>query len=349
MAARPLVEPLLGSRAMATVPFLALVGWPVIDRFRIGSTFAISPHGLFIAIGFMIGAWLFGRMAAARGISDRAVNSIVLWSLIGAIVGARFFYVLAHWSEFSAKPVETLYVWKGGISLLGGIAGAAIGNAVNIRRFRLRFFQVADALVAPLALGITVGRLGDLIIGDHLGRPTSWFLAWKYHGGTLAPPFGCMNDECSAALQGGVTEIVRRTDAVLLRPVPDRLQPETIASGIGIHQTAMYDMILAGILFLLLWLWFLRSPRREGMATLLFAAYYGCCRLLEDSVRIDKRFGPLTGSQWTALGVVIVCIALAIYLAITKRPGETTPPRAPLKRVRAGPEAEPGAAALSEP
>ena len=36
---------------MHTAPLLASVGWPVLDRFRIGSTFAISLHGLFIAIG----------------------------------------------------------------------------------------------------------------------------------------------------------------------------------------------------------------------------------------------------------------------------------------------------------
>ena len=122
---------------MSAAAVLASVGWPVLDRFRIGSTFAISPHGLFIAIGFMIGAWLFGRIAAGRGVDDRAINSVVLWSLIGAIVGARFFYVLAHWSGFAPKPIETVYIWKGGISLLGGIAGATIANAINIRRFGL--------------------------------------------------------------------------------------------------------------------------------------------------------------------------------------------------------------------
>jgi len=338
---------------MAALSVLASVGWPVIDRFRLGSSFAISPHGLFIAIGFMIGAWLFGRIAAARGIDDRAVNSIVLWSLIGAIVGARFFYVLAHWSEFSAKPIEALYIWKGGISLLGGIAGATIANTINIRRFGLRFFQVADALTAPLALGITIGRIGDLIIGDHLGRPTSWLLAWTYHGGTLAPPFTCQTNAllCSADLQGGYQERIRDIDSQLVHIVAGHPNGEVVATGVGVHQTALYDIILAGILFAILWWWFLKRPRREGMATLLFAAYYGCCRLLEDSVRIDKRFGPLTGSQWTALAVVILCLSLAVYFGVTKRPGETTPPRMRLRRSRAGPGEEPRMAdqTVSEP
>ena len=72
-------------------PSLASVGWPVVDR-----VLGFSPHGVFIAIGFATGAWLFGRLAARRGISVDAVNSIVFWSLIGAIVGARVAYVIAR-------------------------------------------------------------------------------------------------------------------------------------------------------------------------------------------------------------------------------------------------------------
>ena len=332
---------------MSAAAVLASVGWPVLDRFRIGSTFAISPHGLFIAIGFMIGAWLFGRIAAGRGVDDRAINSIVLWSLIGAIVGARFFYVLAHWSEFAPKPIETIYIWKGGISLLGGIAGATIANAINIRRFGLRFFQVADALVAPLALGIAIGRIGDLIIGDHLGKPTSWLLAWTYHGGTLAPPWSCQVGalSCTADLQNGTyKEILTNTGATLQQvTVVNGVQQKlgaVVEQGVGVHQTAMYDMILAWILFALLW-WFIKEPRREGVATLVFAGYYGCCRLLEDFLRIDKRFGPLTGSQWTALAVVIIVVIVWAIWAITERPGPTTPPRPRIRRSRGAPEPEP--------
>ncbi len=311
---------------MSPIAMLSSIGWPVVDRFRIGGTFAISPHGLFIAIGFMIGAWLFGRIAAARGVDERAISSIVLWSLIGAIVGARFFYVLAHWSEFAPKPVEALLIWKGGISLLGGIAGATIANAINIRRFGLRFFQVADALAAPLALGIAIGRIGDLIIGDHLGKPTSWLLAWRYSGGTVAPPFECLKEFCQAPLQGDRLQTLERSGSQLL----DRTGA-VIASGTGVHQTALYDMLLAWGLFALLW-WFTKRPRREGLAALVFAIYYGCCRLLEDFLRIDKRFGPLTGSQWTALTVVLVCVAIWGYLAVSKRPGPTTPARSTIRR-----------------
>ena len=195
---------------------------------------------------------------------------------------------------------------------------------------------MADALAAPLALGIAIGRIGDLIIGDHLGKPTSWLLAWRYEGGTLAPPFTCDTHICQASLQDQHLEIIRRGSAELR----DGLQ--TVATGVGVHQTAMYDMLLAWVLFAFLW-WFIREPRREGLATLAFTIYYGCCRLLEDFLRIDKRFGPLTGSQWTALTVVLVSVAVWAYWAISKRPGATTPGR------KDEPDEEPAVVAAADP
>jgi phosphatidylglycerol:prolipoprotein diacylglycerol transferase len=317
---------------------LAAIGWPVLDRFRFGSVFAISPHGLWIAIGFMIGAWLVTKLALQRGIPFEAANAVVFWSLIGAIVGARVGYLLAHFSEFSS-PIQWFEIWKGGISLLGGIAGATIANAVNIKRAkygRLRFFQVADNVAPGLALGIAIGRIGDLIIGDHLGTPTSWLLAWQYKGGTLAPPFVCADGVCQAQLQGGHVEIITRTGARLLDQTG-----KVIASGTGVHQTALYDMLLAWILFGVLWL-FIRTDRREGIAALIFSTWYGCNRLLEDSLRIDRRFGPLTGSQWTALVVVLVSIGLLVYFAATKRPGATTPARTRLRQPPPEAEEHPG-------
>ena len=300
---------------------LASVGWPVLDRIRFGGDFGISPHGIGIAVGFAVGAWLFTRLAVRRGVPEDAANSVVFWSAIAAVIGARVGYVIAHVSDF-ASPLDWFKIWEGGISLLGGIAGATIANAVNIKRqaYRFRFFRIADDVAPGLALGITVGRIGDLIIGDHLGKPTSWLLAWTYEGGTLAPPFHCTRGTCTADLQGDFVETIGRSGAVL------REGGEVVARGVGIHQTAMYDMLLAGLLFAFLW-WFIRSPRREGVAALSFAVAYGGIRLLEDSLRIDKRFGPFTGSQWTALTVALVSVGLLVWWAITKRRGPTTPGR----------------------
>jgi phosphatidylglycerol---prolipoprotein diacylglyceryl transferase len=292
---------------------LASVGWPVLDRFRFGGGFAVSPHGLGIAVGFMTGGWLLGRIGIRRGVSPEHISTMLFWALIGAIVGSRVAYVIAHVSEFSS-PLEWLYVWKGGISLLGGITGAIVINIRRMHKYGYRFFQVMDPSAVALAMGIGIGRIGDLIIGDHLGKPTSWLLAWTYHGGNLAPPFACNAAGCTADLQNNHSEVIRRTGAQLFNGV----STHPIATGVGVHQTALYDMILAWILFAILWNLF-KKPRREGVIALTFGLYYGCCRLLEDSLRIDKRFGPFTGSQWTALTVATISAAILIWWAIQAR------------------------------
>jgi phosphatidylglycerol:prolipoprotein diacylglycerol transferase len=293
----------------SVLPSIHAIGWPVLDRIRFGDSFAISPHGLFIAIGFLVGAWLLGRIAPRWGVTTETVNGVVFWSLIGAIIGSRLFYVIAHLSEFD-NVGQMLAIWRGGISLLGGIAGAVIINAFRVRHEGYRFFQVADPVAPALALGIAVGRIGDLIIGDHIGRPTSWFLAWHYEGGTLAPPFACVNELCQAGLQGGHLQTIDRSGAKLLDA-----KGAVIAAGVGVHQTALYDMIIAAALFLFLWFVMMRRPRREGILTLTFGLWYGIARILEDSLRIDKRFFGLTGSQWTAVAVATASAVVLLWWA----------------------------------
>ena len=51
--------------------------------------------------------------------------------------------MIGHFSEFDSV-VGMLKIWEGGISLLGGIAGAVIVNVPRVRREGYRFFQVAD-------------------------------------------------------------------------------------------------------------------------------------------------------------------------------------------------------------
>ena len=299
----------------SVLPSILAIGWPVLDRIRFGDSFAISPHGLFIAIGFLVGAWLLGRIAPRWGVSTETVNGVVFWSLIGAIIGSRLFYVIAHFSEFG-NVGQMLAIWRGGISLLGGIAGAVIINAFRVRHEGYRFFQVADPVAPALALGIAVGRIGDLIIGDHIGRPTSWFLAWHYEGGTLAPPFNCFNEVCQAQLQGGHVQTIGRSGAKLEALTTTGVgKATTVAAGVGIHQTALYDMIIAAVLFLFLWFVMMRKPRREGILTLTFGLWYGIARILEDSLRIDKRFFGLTGSQWTAVAVATASAVVLLWWA----------------------------------
>jgi phosphatidylglycerol:prolipoprotein diacylglycerol transferase len=307
---------------------LATIGWPVLDRVHLGGDFAISPHGVGIAVGFLFGAWILSREGQLRGVALDHINQMVFWALVGAIVGARVFYVIAHWSEFD-NVFDAFAIWRGGISLLGGIAGAVLVNIPLMRRYGYGFFQVMDGAVIGLSFGIAFGRIGDLIIGDHLGKPTSWLLAFRYEGGIPAG-FSCVAGVCRETLQGGQQVVYARTGAKLLSATG-----ETLATGTGLHQTALYDMISATLLFLLLYV-LSRQPRRLGILTLTFGAWYGAMRVFEDFLRVDKRFFGLTGSQWTGLTVSLICVITLIWWALREPREPDVEPTEPGLRERLG-------------
>lgn len=288
---------------------LAEIGWKVLDRFRFGDTFAISPHGVGIAIGFLCGAWVLIYEARRRRIAEDHASAWVFWCLVGAIVGARVFYVLGHYSEFDGIG-DMLAIWRGGISLIGGIFGALIFSYPSIRRTGVPWLMAGDTAAIGLPLGIVIGRIGDLVIGDHLGKPTSWALAFVYHGGNLSG-YNCeVGDVCRITLSGGHTEVVTTAGAQLFKG------SQLVAQGVGVHQTALYDflstMVLVGVL-----LWMSRKPRRTGVLWLTFAAWYASGRIVTDFLRIDKTwlFG-LTGSQWGSIAVVVASLVTLAWFAL---------------------------------
>lgn len=292
---------------------LAALGWPVLDRVRLGPL-AISPHGVGIAIGYLLGAWWMLRIGRRRGMSEEHLGTIVVWALVGAIVGARFFYVLGHVSEFDGL-VDMLAVWRGGISLIGGIVGAMIFTYPIMRKFGYRFLQVMDAAAIGLAFGITVGRIGDLIIGDHLGKPTSWALAFRYEGGQLAG-YTCNAGICTTSLAGGQAQTITERGATLIGA-----DTQVLAQGVGVHQTALYDLFIALGLFLFL-RWLNQKPRREGVLIMTFAIWYGTGRIITDFLRVDKTFFGLTGSQWTSIAAIVLSIVTLIRYTRNRLPPE---------------------------
>lgn len=302
---------------------LASIGWEVLDRFRFAEDFALSPHGVGIAIGYLAGAYVLMYEAPKRGISEEKAGSLVMWALVGAIVGARAFYVLGHYSEFDGL-VDILAVWRGGISLIGGIFGAIIFAYPVMRRNRLPFLRVMDSAAIALPLGIVIGRIGDLIIGDHLGKPTSWLLAFAYRGGNLSG-YDCISflGRCSIGsppLPGGHYQTIEPGGAKLYGPTN-----AIVAEGAGVHQTALYDFMSTMLLVLLL-LFLARKARRTGVLIMTFAIWYGSVRIITDFLRQDKTFFGLTGSQWASVGVVAISVATLVWFAMRSEPSTATEP-----------------------
>ncbi|MEO7836773.1 MAG: prolipoprotein diacylglyceryl transferase family protein [Acidimicrobiales bacterium] len=243
---------------------------------------SISPHGIGIAVGFLIGARLLLPATKARGMSEDDVYTCLTRAAIGSIIGARLAYVVNHAGDFDSI-LEVLKVWEGGISLLGGFFGAILFAMPAMRRRGMSFWKTMDAAAPGMALGVTVGRIGDLVVGDHLGKTTDFFLGYR------CPPASV--DTASPCVAGTI-----------------------------VHQTALYDLALTAVLLIVL-LRLRRSPRFEGFLIMVFGAWYGTQRILEDFLREDVRRFGLTGSQMTSIATVAVCLAWLVFVRRTPRWG----------------------------
>lgn len=240
---------------------------------------AISAHGIMTAVGIYVGMQIIRPAAERLGLTMDWLYSLMIRAVLGAVVGARISFVVGHLDLYADNPLGVLQVWEGGLSLLGGIVGAVLICLPRLRREGLSFLALTDAIVPGLALGISVGRIGDLVIADHLGKPTDFVLGY-------ACPDGPTGSPC-------------------LAPV-----------GQGVHQTALYDLVATAVLFAVLVTLRRRSaadPRRVGSLTLVFGVGYGIARFVEGFFRVDLTHGSgLSGSQWTALGVVAACLVLLV-------------------------------------
>lgn len=275
---------------------LLALSWPILERIPLGGGLAVSPHGIMTAIGFVVGAWLMIRRARLRGLGhhhvadvSEAVQELLVRLAIGGIIGARLFYVINNFDAYAANPLAALAIWQGGLTFLGGVAGAVIAVIPLIRRRGYRTLQIADSAAPGLAAGLAIGRLGDLAIGEHLGPPAGNFLlGWQCTGNYW--------DAASSSLTAG---------GLPPQPYPVGAEPLQGCFDVAVHQTALYDLLSAALLFGVLIL-LERRPRWDGFFTAVAIYWYGAFRLVDDLLRQNRRWLGLTGSQWAVLAAMVV-------------------------------------------
>ena len=147
--------------------------YPVL--FRIG-TFEISSFGVLVALGALIGLWVFGRELRRSRLPEGAIDA-ALAGVIGGMVGAKLLWVGEHAGE---EPLLALLLSRSGMSWFGGFSGGLVSGVLVMTRKRIPVLPALAAATPALAIGHAVGRIGCLLVGDDYGRPTDlpWGLAF---------------------------------------------------------------------------------------------------------------------------------------------------------------------------
>lgn len=262
----------------------------------------LAWHGVFTAVGILAGVQIALYVAKKTGFSEDDAYSIALVGVPCGILGARLLYVAEHWAFFSAAPLEVLAINEGGISVWGAVLGGVFGGLgfAAWRHYGIRCGL--DIAAFGLVLGLAVGRIGDLINGEHLAKATS--LPW------------------------GVIYTNRNSPAFA----------HSIAVGPH-HPATTYEMLVALVLLALMFPVFNRFRDRPGFTFCVFLDLYSAIRFAVSFLRVDSTsaaFG-LDMPQFISLVVIVGSLPFAWWFWDHPRPVEDAapPPSTPaVARVR---------------
>lgn len=177
---------------MSLLAFLPLLAIDININPTIGTLgpFTLTWHGFFTAVGIIGGVTLSVWLAKKDGIPSEVAQEIALVGVPSAIVGARLFYCIEHWDNFSGswenyRSIVT-GITEGGITLYGGLIGGVLGGLLYALYHRWPIGITLDAAAPGMLLGQGVGRIGDLINGEHWADRTDLPWAVRYtHPETL--------------------------------------------------------------------------------------------------------------------------------------------------------------------
>jgi phosphatidylglycerol---prolipoprotein diacylglyceryl transferase len=146
---------------------------------------AIRYYGLVYALGFLAAILILtgaAKRKEIKNLDEGGAADLMIWGMLGLVVGARLGHVLFAWQYYIVHPAEIIMIWHGGMAFIGGLLGMFAAILVFSRNKGIRLFQVADRLsvFAPLFLGI--GRLANFANGELYGKITNLPWAVNFNG-----------------------------------------------------------------------------------------------------------------------------------------------------------------------
>jgi phosphatidylglycerol---prolipoprotein diacylglyceryl transferase len=145
---------------------------------------AIHWYGLMYVVAFGLFIFLAGKRVALpqfakTGWTQRDVEDLLFYGVLGVIIGGRLGYVLFYKpGYYAAHPLEALMVWKGGMAFHGGLLGVIAAMALFAITRKRPFLQVTDLIAPCVPTGYAAGRIGNFINGELWGRAADPALPW---------------------------------------------------------------------------------------------------------------------------------------------------------------------------
>jgi phosphatidylglycerol---prolipoprotein diacylglyceryl transferase len=244
----------------------------------------VSWHSIFAFVGGLTALAISVRLSRYLVRDDR-IYPYAIAVLLGGLVTAHLGNIADNWSTYAAHPERILPFW-GGIAVTAAPIGSTIAGVFMARRLRLPLGFMLDIAAIGIVVGLAIGRIGDVINGEH-----------------------------HAVACSGLPWCVRYTGRDTLGQL-----------GQVVHPVVVYDALLDLVIAAVGYSYWRRTRGRppEGRAYLLVLGLYGAGRTITSLLRLDPVvLGPLQEGQ--ILGILYACGALPLLLVLHRGAGRTAP------------------------
>ncbi|WP_294487633.1 prolipoprotein diacylglyceryl transferase [uncultured Ruminococcus sp.] len=244
-----------------------------------GVNFTVYWYGLLIGIGMLLAIiYGFKKMRSCGIDPDRATDSVIS-GIIGAIIGARLYYIV--FNTEGMKLTDFFKIRDGGLAIYGGLIGAILVGGIVTKLRGLRLSAMLDVTAPCFLIGQCIGRWGNFFNQEAFGANTdkAWgMLSWK-----------------TAAYISDHYDTLTDVDA--FKPI---------------HPCFLYESLWCLLGFVLLHLYF-KHRKFDGEIFLMYTFWYGLGRFFIESLRTDSLYlGQIRVSQLVAGTCVVASVILWI-------------------------------------
>ena len=237
-------------------------------------------YGVILMLGIVAGFLLALWRHDFEGISTDDLLDFTLVTVLLAIVGARFYYVVTTIKDgLYHSFLDVIAIWEGGIAIYGAVSFGALSLFLvsRVKKYSLnKMWGMFDLTAPSVMLGQIIGRWGNFVNGEAHGVKTSenfFFRMGLYEYGSFS----------------------------------------------YYHPTFLYESVWNLIGFILIMV-FYKKKKFNGQITLSYLAWYGFGRMFIEGLRTDSLYvGVFRISQVVGFLCFTICTTALIWLWVRAR------------------------------
>ncbi len=149
----------------------------------------IMWYAILIAAAIVLATFITYKRAPRHGLVPDQILDFVLICVPMGIVGARLYYVIFNWQQYSGDFLKIINLRQGGLAIHGGLL-FGLGTAVVLCIiWKIKPLEVLDLAIPSIALAQSIGRWGNYFNSEAHGGPTDLPWAVTIDGATYHPTF----------------------------------------------------------------------------------------------------------------------------------------------------------------